>query len=91
MERELARSRSFLALEETRNRALPPQEPIASAEEHRRRFDARLHVSVRSIARDRPALEAALRAEGISVHEIAPIAATLEDLFIEAVSKAEAA
>jgi len=40
MERELARSRSFLALEETRNRALPPQEPIASAEEHRRRFDA---------------------------------------------------
>ncbi len=40
MERELARSRSFLALEETRNGALPPQEPIASAEEHRRRFDA---------------------------------------------------
>ncbi len=40
MERELARSRSFLALEETRNRALPVQEPIASAEEHQRRFDA---------------------------------------------------
>jgi hypothetical protein len=40
MERELARSRSFLALEETRNAALPPQEPIASAEEHGRRFDA---------------------------------------------------
>ena len=54
-------------------------------------FGDRLHVSVRSVARDRPALEAALQAEGISVHEIAPIAATLEDLFIEAVSKAEAA
>jgi len=54
-------------------------------------FGDRLHVNVRSVARDRPALEAALRAEGISVHEIAPIAATLEDRFIEAVLKAEAA
>jgi hypothetical protein len=40
MERELARSSAFLALEEGRNAGLPPQEPIASAEEHRRRFDA---------------------------------------------------
>jgi hypothetical protein len=43
------------------------------------------------VARDRSALEAALREAGVSVHEIAPIAPTLEDLFIEAVSKAEAA
>jgi len=54
-------------------------------------FGDRLHVSVRSVARDRSALEAALREAGVSVHEIAPIAPTLEDLFIEAVSKAEAA
>ncbi len=40
MERELARSSAFLALEERRNAALPPLEPIASASEHRRRFDA---------------------------------------------------
>ncbi|MGH9332568.1 MAG: DUF885 family protein, partial [Vicinamibacteria bacterium] len=40
MERELARSRAFLALEENRNQALPQQEPLASAEEHQRRFDA---------------------------------------------------
>ena len=40
MERELARAVSFLALEEKRNQTLPAQQPIASAEEHRRRFDA---------------------------------------------------
>lgn len=40
MERELARSVAFLALEEKRNRGLPEPEPIASAEEHDRRFDA---------------------------------------------------
>jgi hypothetical protein len=38
MERELGRARAFLALEELRNSALPPQTPIASAEEHARRF-----------------------------------------------------
>ena len=38
LERELGRARSFLALEEQRNRALPPQVPIASAEEFDRRF-----------------------------------------------------
>jgi len=54
-------------------------------------FGDRLHVSVRSAARDRPGLEAALRDQGVSVHEIAPIAPTLEDRFIEAVEKAEAA
>jgi hypothetical protein len=40
MERELARAVSFLALEEKRNEALPAQQPIANADEHRRRFDA---------------------------------------------------
>ena len=40
MERELARARSSLALEEQRNRGLAPLEPIASAEEHTRRFAA---------------------------------------------------
>jgi ABC-2 type transport system ATP-binding protein len=54
-------------------------------------FGDRLHVSVRSVARDRPELEAALREEGVSLHEIAPIVPTLEDRFIEAVEKAEAA
>jgi hypothetical protein len=39
MERELARSHAFLALEETRNEKLPPQAVIASAEEHARRFE----------------------------------------------------
>jgi hypothetical protein len=40
MERELARAHAFLALEEQRNAALPPQSPIATAEEHTRRFNA---------------------------------------------------
>lgn len=38
MERELARARAYLALEERRNEALPPLAPVASAEEHARRF-----------------------------------------------------
>jgi hypothetical protein len=38
LQRELGRARTFLALEEQRNRALPPLEPIASAEEHAARF-----------------------------------------------------
>ena len=40
MERELARSRALLAMEEQRNAKLPPLTPIASAEEYSRRFDA---------------------------------------------------
>jgi hypothetical protein len=40
VERELGRARSFLAYEEQRNRHLPPQEPIASPEEHAARFPA---------------------------------------------------
>lgn len=39
MERELARSRAYLALDEVRNAALPPLAPVASAEEHTRRFE----------------------------------------------------
>lgn len=40
MQRELARAHSSLALEEARNAALPPQVPIATPEEHARRFPA---------------------------------------------------
>ena len=40
VERELARSRAGLALEEQKNKKLPPQLPIGSAEEHSRRFPA---------------------------------------------------
>jgi hypothetical protein len=40
IERELGRAHTFLALEEARNRALPLQEPLASAEEHAARFPA---------------------------------------------------
>jgi hypothetical protein len=40
MERELARAHSSLALEEIKNAALPPQMPVASTEEHARRFGA---------------------------------------------------
>ncbi|MEX2282687.1 MAG: DUF885 family protein [Gemmatimonadota bacterium] len=40
MQRELARSRAALALEEQRNRALPLLLPIASSEEWERRFNA---------------------------------------------------
>lgn len=40
MERELARAHALLAMEEGRNAKLPPQAPIASAEEYSRRFDA---------------------------------------------------
>ena len=40
MERELGRAHSFLALEEQRNAALPPQVPVASQEEHSTRFNA---------------------------------------------------
>ena len=40
MERELARAHASLALEEQRNARLPLQLPVASAEEHTRRFNA---------------------------------------------------
>jgi len=38
LRRELGRAHTFLALEEQRNRALPPQEPISSANDHAVRF-----------------------------------------------------
>ena len=38
MQRELARAHTSLALEEARNASLPAQVPVASAEEHTRRF-----------------------------------------------------
>jgi hypothetical protein len=38
-ERELGRARSTLAAEELKNRALPPQLPATTVEEHQRRFD----------------------------------------------------
>ena len=40
MERELSRAHAFLAMEEQRNAALPAQEPIATADERTRRFNA---------------------------------------------------
>ncbi len=40
MRSELARALASLRLEEERNRALPEQQPVASAEEHTRRFNA---------------------------------------------------
>jgi hypothetical protein len=40
MQRELARSRAALALEEERNRALPPLQPVSSGEEWERRFNS---------------------------------------------------
>lgn len=40
MQRELARSRAALALEEERNRALPPLQPVSSSEEWERRFNS---------------------------------------------------
>ncbi len=39
MTRELGRARAFLSLEEQRNAGLPPQVPVASAEEHTRLFN----------------------------------------------------
>jgi hypothetical protein len=67
MERELARANAFLALEEQRNARLPAQQPIASADEHARRFDAAI-TEYMAFLRDHVILEvrdwmdAALRA-----------------------------
>jgi hypothetical protein len=40
MERELARAHAYLAAEEQRNAALPPQPPVADAADYERRFNA---------------------------------------------------
>ncbi len=52
MERELGRAHTFLALEEQRNRSLPPQPAIASAEEFDRRFNAAITEYVEFLARN---------------------------------------
>ena len=67
MERELARARTSLALEETRNAALPPQTPIASEDEHARRFNAAVSEYIaflrdRRVMTVRDYMEPALRA-----------------------------
>jgi uncharacterized protein DUF885 len=67
MERELARAHALLAMEEQRNAALPPQVPIASPEEHARRFDAAIteymaFLKDRNILTVRDDMEPALRA-----------------------------
>jgi hypothetical protein len=68
MERELGRAHAFLALEEKRNAALPPQVPIASAEEHARRFaedisDYMSYLRDHDILTIKPWMEPALRAQ----------------------------
>jgi Bacterial protein of unknown function (DUF885) len=67
MERELARAHSSLALEETSNATLPLQTPIASSEEHTRRFNAAVSEYIaflrdRRIMTIRDYMEPALRA-----------------------------
>jgi hypothetical protein len=67
MERELARSRALLAMEELKNAALPPEAPIAGPEEYDRRFDAGVteymaFLRDREILTVKPYMEPALRA-----------------------------
>jgi len=50
MQRELARARSSLLLEEEKNRALPQLAPVGSAEEHARRFGAGVTEYMRFLA-----------------------------------------
>ena len=66
LERELGRAHTFLALEEERNRALPPQVPVASQEEHARRFGEAVteymaFLKDRQLLTIRPGMDAALR------------------------------
>ena len=68
MERELARATASLALEEQKNRALSRQEPVASAEEHDKKFNAAIGEYVKffkehDIVTVRDFMEPALRAE----------------------------
>jgi uncharacterized protein (DUF885 family) len=68
VERELARARASLAIEEQKNRGLPPLAPVASAEEHQRRFPAAVSEYVaflkeKQILEVRDWMEPALRAE----------------------------
>ena len=67
MQRELARSKALLAMEEIRNAKLPPQAPIATAAEYNRQFDAGV-TAYMAFLRDneiltvKPYMEPALRA-----------------------------
>lgn len=66
MQRELARARSALLLEEEKNRALPEQKPVASPEEHGRRFGAAVtdymaFLAQRDVLTIRKDMDAALR------------------------------
>jgi hypothetical protein len=68
MERELGRAVAFLALEEKRNATLPAQAPIASAEEHERRFrdaitEYMTFLAERDILTVTPWMDPALRAQ----------------------------
>jgi hypothetical protein len=67
MKRELARAHAFLALEERRNASLPAQVPIATDEEHARRFNDAVaeymkFLKERDILTVRDYMEPALRA-----------------------------
>ena len=78
MERELARARAALALEEQKNKKLPPQLPVASAEEHARRFPAAIteymaFLKDHEIMTLREWLEPALRAKTGNYTEKRPL------------------
>ncbi len=67
MRRELARAHAALRLEEERNRQLPPLAPVASAEEHTRRFNDAVtqymtFLGERGVVSMRDYMDAALRA-----------------------------
>jgi uncharacterized protein (DUF885 family) len=67
MQRELGRATSALAVEEHRNRNLPPQVPLASAREHEKRFAAAVTEYMAFLERNeiltiRPYMDPALRA-----------------------------
>jgi hypothetical protein len=68
-ERELARSRALLAMEEIRNAELPAQAPIANADEYQRQFDAAVtdyltFLKAKQILTVKAYMEPALRARG---------------------------
>jgi ABC-2 type transport system ATP-binding protein len=68
--------------------------PVCEAIEAVRRavvFGNRLHLTVGSVERDRAAIEQMLRAKGFAPRAISRIEPSLEDVFIERVSQAEAA
>jgi len=54
-------------------------------------FGDRLHLTVGSVAADKPAVEAALRQAGFEPQEARPIIPSLEDVFMERIAEAEEA